>query len=102
METLLKISMFVVSVISLLALYIVSSTEYTEFSSCKGRVKLKTTIVKTFVSKKGNYIGVSKEGVLVLLNNYPVLSGDTVVIYGKAEKFNSTCWIFPEKVKVVD
>ncbi len=102
MEVLLKTSMLLVSVISLFVLYFLSSTKYTEFSSCTGKIKLKTTIVKTFVSKKGNYIGVSKEGVLVLLNDYPVLSGDMVLIYGRAEQFNSTCWIFPEKVMVVD
>ena len=102
METLLKTIMFVVSVISLFFLYLLSVTEYSEFSSCNGRVKLETTITKTFVSKKGNYIGVSTEGVLVFLNDYPVFPGDSVIIYGKAEEFNTTCWIFPEKVVIVD
>jgi hypothetical protein len=82
--------------------YVFSHTEYSEFSSCTGKVKLRTTILKIFVSKKGNYIGVSKEGILIFLNDYPVFSGDTVLIYGRAQKLNSTCWIFPDKVIVID
>lgn len=102
MESLLKVIMILVSISSLFALYLISSIKYTEFSSCDGHIKLRTTIIKTFVSKKGNFIGVSKEGILVFLNEHFVVSGDNVEIYGRAERFNSTCWIFPDKVRVVD
>lgn len=74
--------------------------QYAQFERCDGLVKAHGTLIKTFFSSKGNYIGVLKtnNAAPMVLIDYSFSRGDNVTVYARASNFSGQCWLFPDSV----
>jgi hypothetical protein len=93
------------TIFSLILLYAFSDFEYKELKTikdCHGKIKTKILIKETFLSKKGKYFGKS-DNLLIYLDNYKYIEkGDYVYIFGKGSLKNTTCFVFPDKITILD
>jgi len=71
---------------------------------CEGKVKIKGTIVKSFISKKGKNIALIKQenstALAVLKTHY--LENQNITLYAHLSKYKNSCWFFSEKVIIND
>lgn len=72
---------------------------------CGGYATVSGLLTKTFYSQAGNYLGTlaqNRTQLNVMLRDAAVIQGDRVRVFGKLSKFSGACWLFAERVDVID
>ncbi|MBI1974159.1 hypothetical protein HYS54_05070 [Candidatus Micrarchaeota archaeon] len=70
-------------------------------ASCSGLVRVDATVTKTFFSQKSSLIGLLADdggSMLSVMNDFPVMEGDRVTVFGRASRQGKQCWLFPKRV----
>ncbi len=73
-------------------------------ANCAGSFVTNGTVVKQFVSKKGNPIvslSNANKSILVLLRNTTYFVGDRIQVKGHTSWSSKTCWLFSDEVRLI-
>ena len=73
--------------------------------TCEGYASVSGVLTKTFYSKNNNYLGElsqNRSQIMVMLRDAAVVSGDRIRVRGQLSKFSGTCWLFAERVDLLD
>ncbi len=98
---------FLCSILGLSLVYAFSSDEYLEISpekiskNCGEKISFVSIISDTYYSGNGNRLAPIGDSILIL-NNVYISDGDKVRVEGKSSMYKGKCWIFSDKVVLVD
>jgi len=73
-------------------------------NECEGKVNVNGTVINTFYSEKGNYIGLISEKesqALLMLPEGKIFQGDQVEVKGRASEYREQCFIFPDETQII-
>ena len=95
------------SILGLVLIYVFSSHEYIDLSpekiskNCGEKISFVSVISNIYYSSNGNRLTNIEDSILII-NNLYVSNGDKIKVEGKSSLYKGKCWIFPDKVVLVD